>query len=208
MLDYDHVKNALLAAAEDLISRENELCLLDSYVGDGDHGVTIKKGYRNVIRDIDMHQPANLFDLFFCATTAIADVTGGAIGPLLASFFLGIGTTLEGKNQLETADLANMFKAGLDAVQDLGEAKPGDRTMIDALYPAVLSLQASVTTEETDPKNAMRTAADAALSGAKSTAQMKARIGRAKNLGDKSVGYVDAGAMSMYYFLKAFADNL
>lgn len=202
-MNFKQCRNALIASAKDLILREEELSRLDSFVGDGDHGVTIRKGYQNVLSRLESEDPQSISALFYCASMAMANTAGGAIGPILSSFFLGLSSSTKGKEELKVSDLADMFAMALANIQELGGAQPGDRTMVDALYPMVCSLQQ---TKETDEKKALREAAEKACEGAKATAKMVAKKGRARYLAEKSLGYVDAGATSMAYFIRAFAE--
>jgi phosphoenolpyruvate---glycerone phosphotransferase subunit DhaL len=205
-MNYIELKDAILAGARDLIQREEELSRLDSYVGDGDHGVTIRKGYLKVIKSLESEPAKNPFDVLFITATALADVMGGAIGPILASLFLGMGSSVQGKDELSLKDVADMFSSGLASLQEIGGAKPGDRTLVDALAPAVQALQDAPA--GTSIKTALLQASAAAAEGTKATANMVAKLGRAKNLGAKSLGYIDAGATSMSYFLQAFANQI
>jgi dihydroxyacetone kinase phosphoprotein-dependent L subunit len=204
-MNYSDLKKAILAGANDLIGREEELSQLDGYVGDGDHGMTIKKGYLNVIKAITDENPQDPMSLMFSIGMALANTAGGACGPILSTFFMGMANPLSGKDTYTVADLAAMFDAGMKSVMDFGGAKPGERTMLDTLDPFIKSLQSSSTA---DVAAALDEAAKAAYVGAQATANMVAKRGRAKNLGERSIGYVDAGSMSMYYLLRAFADSL
>ena len=201
-MKFEDLKKAILAAADDIIAREIELCELDSFVGDGDHGVTVRKGYQKIKAAIAEDDPKTMGELLFSAGMGLADTAGGAIGPILASMCIGFSTSVGDKSELTVKDLAQMFDTGLKAVQELGGAQPGDCTMVDALYPFVQSLNQADTEDE---KAALDTAVQKAYEGSESTKNMVAKKGRAKNLADKSLGYVDAGSRSMYYFLRAFA---
>ncbi|MDD6679477.1 MAG: dihydroxyacetone kinase subunit DhaL [Firmicutes bacterium] len=204
-MKFEDLKKAILAAADDIIAREIELCELDSFVGDGDHGVTVRKGYQKIKAAIAEDDPKTMGELLFSAGMGLADTAGGAIGPILASMFIGFSTSVGDKSELTVKDLAKMFDSGLKAVQELGGAQPGDCTMVDALYPFVQSLNQADTEDE---KAALDAAVQKAYEGSESTKNMVAKKGRAKNLADKSLGYVDAGSRSMYYFLRAFARSL
>ena len=203
-MKFEDLKRAVFAGADDVIARELELCELDSFVGDGDHGITVRKGYQKVESSINEQQPDSLSGLMLSAGMGLADTAGGAIGPILASMFIGFSTSTKGEEDLGVKELAEMFAGGLAGVQNLGGAKPGDCTMVDSLYPFVESLKAA---ETTDVKEALEAAAEKALEGSDSTKMMQARLGRARNLRERSIGFIDAGSRSMYYFLKAFADN-
>ena len=202
---FDQLKKAITAGCDDLIGRELELSRLDSFVGDGDHGVTVRKGYQKVKNAVNGDSPKTMGELLFEGGMALADTAGGAIGPILASMFIGFATSVGEKQELTVSDLADMFEAGLKSVQDLGGAKPGDCTMVDTLHPFVQSLK---NTDETDVKLALEAASEKGFEGSESTKDLIAKLGRARNLAEKSIGYIDAGSRSMYYFLKAFSDNI
>lgn len=204
-IKFNELKKAIIAACDDIIGRELELSQLDSFVGDGDHGVTVRKGYQKVKNAILEEDPKTMGSLLFEGGMALADTAGGAIGPILASMFIGFSTSVGEKEELSVCDLADMFESGLNSVQDLGGAKVGDCTMVDTLYPFVESLK---NTQETDIITALQAACEKGFEGSESTKNMVAKLGRARNLAEKSLGYIDAGSRSMYYFLKAFSDNL
>lgn len=200
----EDLKRAVFAGADNVISRELELCELDSVVGDGDHGITVRKGYQKVERSIEEQDPDTMSGLMLSAGLGLADTAGGAIGPILATMFLGFSDSLKGKEELAVSDLADMFAAGLDRIQDLGGAKAGDCTMVDTLLPFVESLRNAGTE---DVKAALEAAAEKGFEGSESTRDMIPKLGRAKNLAERAIGYLDAGSRSMYYFLKGFADS-
>ena len=201
-MNFEDVKKGLLLAADDLCQREEELCKLDAYVGDGDHGVTIRKAFETLKKDVETNNPSDLQSLFMTSAMAMMNTAGGAIGPILSSMFMGFASKVAGKDDLLVKDLADMFEGGMLSIQDMGGAKPGDRTMLDALYPAVEVLKNATSDSCLEVLNE---AALAAKEGAENTANMIATKGRAKNLAEKSLGYVDAGATTMSYFIKAFA---
>ena len=200
----EDLKRAVFAGADNVISRELELCELDSVVGDGDHGITVRKGYQKVERSIEEQDPDTMSGLMLSAGLGLADTAGGAIGPILATMFLGFSDALKGKEELGVSDLADMSAAGLDRIQDLGGAKAGDCTMVDTLLPFVESLRNAGTE---DVKAALEAAAEKGFEGSESTRDMIPKLGRAKNLAERAIGYLDAGSRSMYYFLKGFADS-
>ncbi len=200
----EDLKRAVFAGADNVISREIELCELDSFVGDGDHGITVRKGYQKVESSINEQNPDSMSGLMLSAGMGLADTAGGAIGPILASMFLGFADSIKGKEELGVSDLADMFENGLNRVQDLGGAKPGDCTMVDTFVPFVESLKNA---ETDDVKEALQQAAEKGFEGSESTRDMIPKQGRAKNLAESAMCYIDAGSRSMYYFLKGFADN-
>jgi dihydroxyacetone kinase phosphoprotein-dependent L subunit len=203
MTQYDF-QRALLYAADDLIAREKELSKLDSMVGDGDHGITIRKGFNAIKEMINREKPASINSLLMNCGMTVSETSGGAIGPILSAFFLGM-TKAAPEGDFFSEELSSLFEAGLAQVRAVGGAAPGDKTLVDVLTPVVDALKTNTALE---PKSAMKIAVKAAWEGAQSTRDMVSRKGRSKNLGERSKGYVDAGSMSMYYFFRAFTEGL
>lgn len=203
MTDRVKIIKEMRAVATDLVSREEELCKLDSYVGDGDHGVTIRKGFSNVLKGLEL-PASSIEEVFTHCSDAILDSMGGAIGPIFASIFMGFAMASTGKEEIQLNDWGLLFSKALEVVQTTGGAQPGDRTLVDTLNAAVEAFK------DIDGKSAAevwKTVEEKAKEGALSTKNMRAKKGRARYLGDKSVGYVDAGSMSMYYFIRQIAEE-
>ena len=199
-------EKAVLAAATDLCGREEELCKLDSFVGDGDHGMSLKKGFSNVVTMINSEEALNFHDFLFNVAMAFSEKAGGAIGPILASLFLGMSDAVSvDKTELSVTDMADLLKSGTERIQTLGGALPGESTLVDTLIPAYTSLGEN---SQDEMCVALGKMVESAYAGAMSTKDMAAKKGRARYLDDKSIGYIDAGAMSMYYFLKAFTESI
>jgi dihydroxyacetone kinase-like protein len=204
-MTYVDFLKALLYACDDLVIREQELCDYDSGVGDGDHGVTIRKGFTAVKEAIEREKPEGIQALCMSCAMAFSNTSGGAIGPVLSAFFLGMMNASPGGDPFDTPEIAAIFEEGLRQIKTVGGAEVGDKTLVDALEPAVEVLKAE---SKKEPKVAMTAAAEAAYKGAQSTIDMVSRKGRSKNLGERSRGHIDAGSMSMYYFFRAFAEGL
>lgn len=203
MTDKNKVIQEMRAAATDLVSRQEELCKLDSYVGDGDHGISIHRGFTAVLEYLD-HPAKTIEDVFTNCTDAILDSMGGAIGPIFASIFMGFAFASTGKEELSVDDWAEMFQKAMEVVMNTGGAKPGERTLVDTLNAAVEAFREGK--GKTD-KEVWQLVEKRSKEGAENTKNMRARKGRARYLQERSVGYVDAGATSMYYFIKAIADE-
>jgi phosphoenolpyruvate---glycerone phosphotransferase subunit DhaL len=129
---------------------------------------------------------------------------GGSTGPLLGSFFLGMSDGAAGRSELDGAGLAAVFEAGIAKMQKQSRAQLGDKTMLDAFLPALAALKAA------DPargiQTALQQAATAAAQGAEATKTMRARFGRARNLGDRVIGHLDPGAVSVSLLFKGFSE--
>lgn len=195
----------VIAICNKMIPQMTMLCRLDSHVGDGDHGVTVERGFRTVLERLkasDVHVPGDVLRL---AGDALAESMGGSIGPILGGFFSGGVKKLAGAQTMGVAETGILFAAGLRRVCLLGDAKEGDCTLVDALAPA----QRAYAQAQSDGKNlteCLQAALDAARAGAENTKNMVAKHGRAKFLGEKSLGYVDAGAVSMTLIIEAMLE--
>ncbi len=203
MIDNAKMLGIMKGICEDLVGREQELCKLDAVVGDGDHGTTVKKAFSSILEAYKVEPPNNIGDIFIKASMAMSNTMGGAIGPIFGSMLMGMGLASRGLNEVDTNNIADMFEGALNKVQMVGGAQVGDKTLVDALYPAVMVLNDNRTSTE---KEALILAADAAYKGAQGTKNLVSKKGRSHNLGENSKGYVDAGSMTMYYFIRKFAD--
>jgi len=197
----------ILAAADAVELARDELCRLDAAAGDGDHGVTMALAARAVRSRLAAAPDAGGADLITQVALALGSV-GGAIGPIHAAGLLGVAATLRSLGPiaggLTVEQLAQMSEAYRAAIADLGGAKPGDKTIIDAVTPAVDALRAAVGSN-TPLGGAVAGAVQAADQGARSTAAMIASVGRASRLGERSRGTPDPGATSFALILAALA---
>ncbi|WP_160317473.1 dihydroxyacetone kinase subunit DhaL [Ornatilinea apprima] len=175
---------------------------LDAAVGDGDHGFTISRAFTSADHVLQAEY-SELGSMLDTAAEALAENAGGAIGPLLAAFFAEGGIVLRGKQICSNEDLASFFEGGLKAVMQVGGAEPGQKTLVDAIFPAVQVLRDKKYQTLTD---ALDAAENAAKKGALSTKEMVAAHGRAHFLGDRSKGYQDAGATSFAMIVSCFKD--
>ena len=197
-----------LAAAGAVEASRDELCRLDAGAGDGDHGVTMALAAREVRKALAAFPDASGPDLVTKLALAMGSV-GGAIGPIYASGLLAIAGTMRELPQDEPTTVADVLacaEAAEAAITRLGRAKPGDKTILDALDPAIGALrQASATAVGLNA--ALEAAAGAARDGATSTAAMVATMGRASRLGERSRGLADPGASSFALILEAIAST-
>ena len=135
------------------------------------------------------------------AAAVLIRTVGGASGPLLGTFFLRAATSCEGRNNLDAAAVVELFEAGVAGVAQRGKAAAGDKTMLDALLPAVTAMRAALA-DGSDVVVVLRAGAAAAEEGMKSTIAVQARKGRASYLGERSIGHQDPGATSAWLLLK------
>jgi dihydroxyacetone kinase-like protein len=180
---------------------------LDAAIGDGDHGINMDRGFQTVLVKIAPVRDKDAGTLLKTTGMALVGSVGGAGGPLYGTFFLRAGAALDGKSEISDRDLVGALEAGLKGVVERGKANPNDKTMVDALTPAVArakqSLDGGASLDE-----ALGAAADAAEEGMKATIPLKALKGRASYLGDRSIGHQDPGATSSYLMLRALSDSL
>lgn len=189
-------------ALKQIKAREDEFSKLDAVIGDGDHGTAIVTALSAIhrIAQNGTEFKAMLGDMGMGVMLEVS----GSTSTLLGAFFLGMSDCADG-TELDAAGVKKMFAGGLANVQQQTKAQRGDKTMMDALIPAVEAIQASTSD---DIKEILTAGADAALKGAEETVQMKANFGRARNYGERSIGYADSGATSWSCMFAAFADAL
>jgi dihydroxyacetone kinase-like protein len=195
----------LQGLAADVRGQADHLTQLDAAIGDGDHGINMNRGCEAVVAALgEQDEGLPPGRLLIVAGKTLVSKVGGASGPLYGSFLRGAGRALGDEPQLEGPALADALAAGVKAVQDLGAAVPGDKTMVDALVPAVEALRTSLDGDGT-LSAAVAAAADAAAEGARATVPLQARKGRASYLGERSVGHEDPGAASTALVFAALA---
>jgi phosphoenolpyruvate---glycerone phosphotransferase subunit DhaL len=184
----------------------DHLTQLDSAIGDGDHGVNMTRGFTAVVEAVDGSEEPPGKQLILAGKTLVSKV-GGASGPLWGTALRRAGRAVGSAEALEGTQLVDALTAGLAGVVELGAAEPGDKTMVDALAPAIVALRAAL--EEGQPLDAaVAAAADAADAGARATVPMQARKGRASYLGERSVGHQDPGATSTAVIVRALGRAL
>jgi phosphoenolpyruvate---glycerone phosphotransferase subunit DhaL len=181
-----------------------ELVRLDTAIGDGDHGTNMDRGMRKAIEKADALEGDDVGALLKAVGMALVSSVGGAAGPLYGTLFLQMGTATAGATTLDAAAFTEALDTGLKGVQARGKAEPGDKTMVDALLPAVAALREG---QSTGVAEAVDRAASAAEEGMKATIPMEARKGRASYLGPRSVGHQDPGATSSYLLLRSAAET-
>jgi phosphoenolpyruvate---glycerone phosphotransferase subunit DhaL len=197
-------KKGLNGIVGSIRAHHEELSRLDSDTGDGDHGVTMLRTMTALESTVQGYQGSEIKGLLVDLGWAVMGVDGGSTGPLLGSLFLGMGDPLGNEFEIDCAGLAAMFQAGLEKVQEQTKAQVGDKTMMDALIPAVGALIKASREGKSIPQ-ALEFAARAAEIGARTTKDFQARFGRARNLKERTIGFQDPGATSMAYIFKGFA---
>jgi len=194
------------AAAANVRAGVDKLCELDSAIGDGDHGVAMARAMDAMEKGIDDCPDAKLKTLLEGVAASVESIDAGSTGPLMGSLMEGMAESVGEATEIGTERLASMFDEGLAELLVISKAKVGDKTMVDALTPAVEALKAAASDGDS-VAGALAKAADAAQAGAESTKNLQARFGRARNLGQRSIGYHDPGATSMAMFFRGCAEG-
>jgi phosphoenolpyruvate---glycerone phosphotransferase subunit DhaL len=179
---------------------------LDSAIGDADHGINMDRGFTAVQAELAAHVPSDIGSVFQNVATALIRHVGGAAGPLYGTFFLRAAAACAGKTEIEAADVLALFQAGIEGVQQRGKAVAGDKTMVDALLPALEAMRRGIE-RSGSLTEILDDGAAAAESGMLATVPMQARKGRASYLGARSVGHQDPGATSSYLLVRAAAES-
>jgi dihydroxyacetone kinase phosphoprotein-dependent L subunit len=203
MSNVDVVRLALIRAQNAIIAAETELGQLDAVAGDGDHGAGMVRGWQAAVAASG--NATSVRDLLQQAGMAFSDSAGGASGALVGTLIATVGQSLP-DGEFDATALHNALQAGLTAICRLGKAQVGDKTMIDTLDPFVQAFG-----QEAQNKTISQVwinALSSANEGAKGTANMISKRGRAARLGERGRGHLDAGAMSMYYMLRAVGEVL
>lgn len=190
--------------AQEISANKEQLTALDAAIGDADHGINMDRGFREVMQRMPSLQEQDLGSMFKGIGMTLLSKVGGASGPLYGTLFLRMGVASGSKEELSLAEFAAQLSAGVDGIRQRGSARPGDKTMIDALAPAIAALQEAADAEQ-EICQALEAAATAAEAGMKATIPMQASKGRASYLGPRSIGHQDPGATSAWLLIKAAA---
>jgi dihydroxyacetone kinase-like protein len=183
--------------------QREELVRLDTAIGDGDHGTNMDRGMTNALERLGADEQPDAGAVLKTVAMALVSKVGGAAGPLYGTLFLRMAAGLEGQAEIDLAGYAAAWRRGLEGVEARGKAEAGDKTMVDALIPAVEALEGA---SELD--SGLREAAEGARRGMEATIPLVARKGRASYLGERSKDHQDPGATSSYYLHLTAAESL
>lgn len=204
-IDRAGVAAMLTSAANLLADNADRLSEIDSRFGDGDHGITIGKIAKLLLERVPQWEDESIQEFLDDLGTAIMEVKGGSAGPLYGTMIGGLGAALgEEENELDSDGVKRMFSGCLEEMEDITTAKVGDKTMMDALIPAVEAAQ----TAEGSVKDILNAAADAAEAGARASEQFVSKFGRARSYKEQTIGTPDAGAVSTSLFIRGLAQGL
>ena len=199
-------QDAITEMAATMEENRRYLTKLDSEIGDGDHGNNMNRGFQTALERLEGVDPATPADVLKAVAMALISKVGGAAGPLYGTAFLEASKALAGMDEVSAEDAAEALEAALGGVKKRGKAEVGDKTIVDALAPAVEAAKEAAGGGSV--AGVFRSAAGAAKEGAESTVPLTARRGRASYLGARAAGHQDPGATSTYMLLDAAARAL
>lgn len=202
----DDVIAWLSAYSQLLADNRDYLTQLDSSIGDADHGVNMDRGFKAVLGKLPTVADKDIGTILKSVGMTLVQTVGGASGPLYGTFFLQAGTATANKMELSLADWASAVEGAITGLMARGKANIGDKTMVDALVPALHALKQAIA-DGIDESEALRQSAFAAKQGMKNTIPLVAKKGRASYLGERSAGHQDPGATSSYLMFKAMVDT-
>lgn len=202
----DDVINWLNECGRVIAENKDYLTQLDSAIGDADHGANMDRGFKAALTKLPTVADKDIGTVLKSVGMTLVQTVGGAGGPLYGTFFMQAGTSAANKMELTVNDWAAALEAALNGVVARGKAQLGDKTMVDALTPALQALKHAVN-DGVDQSESLRRSTAAAEQGMKDTIPLVARKGRASYLGERSAGHQDPGATSSYLLLKAAADK-
>ena len=185
--------------ANKMVDSKDALTQADKAIGDGDHGIGMARGFEAVGHKLDSQSFTSMGELFKSIGTTLMMSIGGAAGAVFGTLFRGAGKNTGDQSELSSQTLALALQDGLQAVKERGKAKPGDKTMVDALEPAAVK-SAELVAAPLD--ETLKEICEAARQGMEKTKEMVATLGKAKPLGERSLGHADPGSLSIYLIFK------
>lgn len=207
MITAEHVIRYLERLQAEIKAHRDELTRLDAAIGDADHGTNLERGFDAVAAKLPDMADKDIGTVLKTTGMTLVSTVGGSAGPLYGTAFMRAGIVLADVQEVEPSQVVPAFEAALEGIQTRGRARRGEKTMIDAIAPAVDAFRDSMA-QQTDLVAALRAAVAAAEQGMHDTIPMVATKGRASYLGQRSVGHQDPGATSTYYMLKVMLDMI
>lgn len=202
-LNAEQAKEMLIYIADKIIAQKPYLTEIDSAIGDGDHGIGMAGGMQKAKDKLMKQDFDSVYDVFAAAGKAMLMSMGGASGVIFGSLYLAGAKGMEAKAELTAEDLAKMERKSLEAIKERGKAQVGDKTMVDALEPAVLAMEADY---EMGLAGMLKSSEEAAAQGLEDTKKYIAKFGRAKSLMERAVGHQDAGATSVWLIIQGMRE--
>ncbi|MFU0781803.1 MAG: dihydroxyacetone kinase subunit DhaL [Thermoanaerobacterium thermosaccharolyticum] len=207
ILTTNDVLNIIRNIAEVIETNKQYLTDLDAAIGDADHGINLDRGFKAIKEKLPQFLDKDIGAILKNVGMVLVSTVGGASGPLYGTFFMRMGSIALGKKAIGDNDIVAMFEAGLSGIKERGKAQAGDKTMIDAIEPALNELKKSLK-DGLKLNEALNIAATASYNGVEMTKKIAAKKGRASYLGDRSIGHQDPGATSAYLMIKTAAEYM
>lgn len=207
MVTKEQILQWLQAVAVVLEQNKDYLTQLDAAIGDADHGINMNRGFQKVISQLPTVADKDIGSILKTVSMTLISSVGGASGPLYGTLFLRASTAVTGKQELTDEDMVALLQATVDGIVQRGKANLGDKTILDALSPAVDAFKQAIANDASTPE-ALQQAVSAAEAGMKNTIPLVAKKGRASYLGERSSGHPDPGATSTYLILKALLETV
>ena len=208
MADFDrgYFVGAFRRMAATAEEHRDEWTKLDGDIGDGDHGINMSIGFREVVKQLDaLPDDTDVAGLFKLVGMTLLRKVGGASGPLYGSFFMKAGAEVADQSEVSFDDLRRMLRAGVDSIQQRGKAELGDKTMLDSYLPGLDVLEAA---DAADPQAALTAFVERMRQGSDDTIPLVAKKGRVMRLGERSVGHRDPGSQSSWMLMNCLLDEL
>jgi len=179
---------------------------LDSKIGDGDHGLSMSRGFNAIVQYVENNQNLCISDIFKKGGMRFNEVTGSTIGILIFSAMRAAGLSIKDKQFIELADLKNMLASSIEAIQKRGKASRGQKTILDSLMPALEYLESQENKKA--ESEIVRETIEVAYQGAESTKELESQVGRARWFKERSIGVMDPGAYTGYLIIKTIGDYI
>ena len=207
MITKQHIIRWLELSAALFAEKKEYLTELDSAIGDADHGINMARGFKFVSEKLPEMADDDIGKILKTTGMTLMSKVGGASGPLYGTFFMKAAAAVPDKAELDAADLVSVLDAGVEGLIKRGRAELGDKTMVDALSPAIDAMKAAQSDGEELPA-VIKAGVDAAEKGVEATIPLVAKKGRASYLGERSAGHPDPGATSSFYLLGKLAEAI
>jgi len=194
-LNLEYWRQSVVKLSTAFENEEDRLCSLDGAIGDGDHGTSMALGFREAVKQLSTGDASDIGRLLKITGNAFVGSVGGVTGIVFGTLFIGAGKKVEGRTELDSNDLAGMFASALETIKVRGKVQEQDKSMVDALSPAVEALKKAAE-NALGPDRALILAHEAAEEGMEATRGFAGKVGRARYQKEKGIGHIDAGAAS------------
>jgi dihydroxyacetone kinase-like protein len=191
-MNSNELKKVFTEISKVITENKDYLIQLDQQNGDGDLGISMSCGFHAVVSNLESLEEKDLGKVFMSCSSKFNEAAPSSLGTILSLGMMGMAKALKGKEDASLCEIADAMTQGLEKIMDKAKSKPGEKTILDALFPAVEALKAN---GEKDQKTACKLAFDAAQAGSESTKAMKSVHGRAAYYGEKSIGLLDGGSV-------------